>query len=95
MSAVCSDDRNIIRYGTHSFIVFVFEDQLTVLFARLDMPPEPHLHLFVFPSYFPYVIILQPVIGQLHLIPVNDFLLEEAVFITYATAVSCILQGSQ
>lgn len=95
MSAVGTDHRNIIRNRPYGFIILVLEHKLIILPAGVHMSPEMHLDLFVLAAYFPHVVILQPVIRQLHLIAVYNLLLEQSVFITDAAAVSCILQGSE
>ncbi|MNP03676.1 hypothetical protein D3C76_955700 [compost metagenome] len=95
MPAICTNDRDIIRHCTNSLILRMFEYEPSVLFAGLNNPPEPDFNLFVFAAHFPYIIILQPIIRQFHLIPVNDLLLKQAIFITYTAAMSRILQRSE
>ncbi|MNP18008.1 hypothetical protein D3C76_1104610 [compost metagenome] len=95
MPAISTNDRDIVRHCSNSLILRMIEYESSVLFAGLNSPPEPNFNLLVFAAHFPYIIILQPVIRKFHLIPINDLLLEQAIFIPYTTAMSRILQGSE
>ncbi len=92
-----ADDRNVIRHREHGAVVLV--DELVLAGRRVVLDPrvaaEAHFLLMLRALQLEGIDILQPVVRNLLLEAVFDLLLEHAVMIADAAAVSVIAERRQ
>lgn len=89
------NDRDIIRNSGNNCRLFVAKMQAPAFFCHMDFAPKRHVHCLIRIPYFPYVPVFQPLLRQLHLMPVYNFLLKQTMLITYAHAVPRQVQRSK
>ena len=92
---VVADDGHIVGDGLHGVVILVHEGHAAVPLLHVHMAVEVHLAGVLHHGHFPHVAVAQPVVGQLHLLAVDDLLAEQAVFIADGAAHGGQVQGSQ
>ena len=81
-------DWHIIRHSHNRHIILVYKLQRAIRhFLHIGIAVEFYIDGFIRLAVFPDKAILQPVIRNLYLISLNDFLLEQPVLVTNAAAV--------
>ncbi|MNC83677.1 hypothetical protein D3C75_1377780 [compost metagenome] len=65
---------------------------MSILLVSLNVAPELNFDLFIWTPHFPFITLIQPIVRQLNLIAIDNFLLEQTVFITDTTSMSRIAE---
>ncbi len=95
MRAAVTDDGDVIGHRPNFFVADRFEHGPAVFFGHLHPSPKADRNPLILPAFLPYIPFLQPRIGELDLVAVDDFLFKQAVFIADAAAVARIPQGRE
>ena len=79
--AAAAGDHHIVGNGTDGFVIVIGDAALAVLPVFVYRPAQPDIKGLVGSGYQPCVAAAHPVIRQFHLVSVDDFLLEQTIFI--------------
>ena len=93
--AVVARNEHIIRHSIYAVVADIIEAVIVVLPALVDVTVEANLNSLVMYGNKPSAAARKPVVGKLGLPAVNDFLLEDTVFIKDRIACCGIIAGSQ
>ena len=92
---VVADNGHVVGHGFHGTVVAVDEAGHAVLLHGVHLTAEMHLAGVVHHSHFPGIAVVQPAVGQLHLLAVHNLLAEQAVFIADGAAHGRQVQAGQ
>ena len=91
-----TDDRKIVRNGTHCLIAFLLKILSAVLIhVYIHIAAEPNLLGIFRSAQLKRIAVLQPVIGHFNLKSVSDLLFEHTVAVTDTAAVGSVSKGCQ
>ena len=94
--AVVAQHGDVVGHGLHGVEVAQAVSDLAVLVGIiLDVAVEAHLHGLARAADLPHVAVLQPVVGQLHLVAVGDVLAEQAQLVADGAAHGEQLEGGE
>ena len=94
-SGVIAHNGHIIGNGFHGVIITMDKLLHAVFRYLIHIAVEVYLAGILHHRHFPYVAVIQPVVGKLHLLSVHDFLTEKPVFIADGAAHGRKVQAGQ
>ena len=89
-----SNNWHVIRNGHNRLIIFLNEYVFTCsrVFLKTDISTKTYFFRVLFTANFKWISFFQPVVRNLHLISIFDFLFEHSITVTDSTSICRIVQ---